>query len=488
MGRTADRREHRQARHRHRADRRRAARRGRGLRPRPAVRARCALHGAYAEEHARHRRPRAQGGAARRSSRSSCPSRRRSAPSSSAGRSRRPSPARCSRINPFDEPNVQQAKDATQRAARRATRRTAGCRLGRADRTLDGGVTLTLSARRATALGDARRRGAPDAARAERLLRAARVPRPRRRARRRAATRCRMAVRDRTRAATMFGYGPRYLHSTGQLHKGGPNTGVFVLITATPREDSRFPASRSRSARWSWRRRSAISRRSTRPAAARCTCTCRRPIPALRDCADAARTVAARRGCRTTGSVERPASAGRSEERTAMQTGIRRTRQDGPEHGDAPRPRRPPGRRATTAAPTRSRSAAAAGASGVASLDALVAALAPPRAVWVMVPAGDAHRVDGRRARRPAVGRRHDHRRRQHQLPRRRAPRARRWRRRASTTSTPARAAASGASGRLLPDGRRRGRRLQAPRADLPDARAARTATCASAITAPATT
>ena len=30
----------------------------------------------------------------------------------------------------------------------------------------------------------------------------------------------------------MFGYGPRYLHSTGQLHKGGPNTGVFVLITA----------------------------------------------------------------------------------------------------------------------------------------------------------------------------------------------------------------------------------------------------------------
>jgi hypothetical protein len=28
------------------------------------------------------------------------------------------------------------------------------------------------------------------------------------------------------------GFGPRYLHSTGQLHKGGPNTGVFVQITA----------------------------------------------------------------------------------------------------------------------------------------------------------------------------------------------------------------------------------------------------------------
>jgi transaldolase / glucose-6-phosphate isomerase len=51
----------------------------------------------------------------------------------------------------------------------------------------------------------------------------------------------RVAVRDRTRAATMFGYGPRYLHSTGQLHKGGPNTGVFLLITATPREDLPIP-------------------------------------------------------------------------------------------------------------------------------------------------------------------------------------------------------------------------------------------------------
>lgn len=51
----------------------------------------------------------------------------------------------------------------------------------------------------------------------------------------------RVAVRDRTRAATMFGYGPRYLHSTGQLHKGGPDTGVFLLITATPREDLPIP-------------------------------------------------------------------------------------------------------------------------------------------------------------------------------------------------------------------------------------------------------
>jgi hypothetical protein len=38
-------------------------------------------------------------------------------------------------------------------------------------------------------------------------------------------------ARDRWHRATTLGYGPRYLHSTGQLHKGGANNGVFVLIT-----------------------------------------------------------------------------------------------------------------------------------------------------------------------------------------------------------------------------------------------------------------
>jgi hypothetical protein len=51
----------------------------------------------------------------------------------------------------------------------------------------------------------------------------------------------RLAVRDRTGAATTVGYGPRYLHSTGQLHKGGPNTGVFVVISATPLIDVAVP-------------------------------------------------------------------------------------------------------------------------------------------------------------------------------------------------------------------------------------------------------
>ena len=42
--------------------------------------------------------------------------------------------------------------------------------------------------------------------------------------------RCRL--RDNLRVATTLGYGPRFLHSTGQFHKGGPNRGVFVQITA----------------------------------------------------------------------------------------------------------------------------------------------------------------------------------------------------------------------------------------------------------------
>lgn len=44
-----------------------------------------------------------------------------------------------------------------------------------------------------------------------------------------------------TRHAVCFELGPRYLHSTGQLHKGGPGTGVFVLVTARDREDMEIP-------------------------------------------------------------------------------------------------------------------------------------------------------------------------------------------------------------------------------------------------------
>jgi transaldolase/glucose-6-phosphate isomerase len=51
----------------------------------------------------------------------------------------------------------------------------------------------------------------------------------------------RTTLRDRTRLATMLGYGPRFLHSTGQLHKGGPNTGLFIQILDEPSGDVAVP-------------------------------------------------------------------------------------------------------------------------------------------------------------------------------------------------------------------------------------------------------
>ncbi len=48
-------------------------------------------------------------------------------------------------------------------------------------------------------------------------------------------------LRDKTLLATTLGYGPRFLHSTGQLHKGGPNTGLFVQFVDEPAEPLPVP-------------------------------------------------------------------------------------------------------------------------------------------------------------------------------------------------------------------------------------------------------
>jgi transaldolase/glucose-6-phosphate isomerase len=48
-------------------------------------------------------------------------------------------------------------------------------------------------------------------------------------------------IRNRKKLATVLGFGPRYLHSTGQAYKGGPNAGVFLEITAQPAEDIGVP-------------------------------------------------------------------------------------------------------------------------------------------------------------------------------------------------------------------------------------------------------
>jgi transaldolase/glucose-6-phosphate isomerase len=48
-------------------------------------------------------------------------------------------------------------------------------------------------------------------------------------------------VRDSKRVATCLGFGPRFLHSTGQAYKGGPNSGVFLQITADDAHDLAVP-------------------------------------------------------------------------------------------------------------------------------------------------------------------------------------------------------------------------------------------------------
>jgi hypothetical protein len=133
-------------------------------------------------------------------------------------------------VNPFDEPNVTEAKVAT--SALLAQARGRGQAARRARRHLRG------ERRRA----HPRAPGVRDAQRLRRVLRLL----PAHAGRDAALTRMRVACRDRSRNATTVGYGPRFLHSTGQLHKGGPNTGVFLQLTADTKDDLPVPARATR--------------------------------------------------------------------------------------------------------------------------------------------------------------------------------------------------------------------------------------------------
>lgn len=146
-------------------------------------------------------------------------------------------------INPFDEPNVSQAKEAT-RTLLSNVERGGGLPVPAPDRVASDGVAYTLSSAARRAFAEAGRKAGPEALLS--LLRpgdyfallAYLGPDP---ALASALQTFRMIVRDRSRAATTCSFGPRYLHSSGQLHKGGPNTGVFVIVSAVPLVDVPIP-------------------------------------------------------------------------------------------------------------------------------------------------------------------------------------------------------------------------------------------------------
>lgn len=147
-------------------------------------------------------------------------------------------------INPFDEPNVQESKDntlAVLRESSRAEHVPDPPPLAAAD-----GLSLYCDAETAEALGGAADGIGPMVARHFRRGRAgdylatmAYFQRSEKHDR--LLTRMRTALRDATRLATTVGYGPRFLHSTGQLHKGGPPTGVFLQLTADDPVDLPIP-------------------------------------------------------------------------------------------------------------------------------------------------------------------------------------------------------------------------------------------------------
>jgi transaldolase / glucose-6-phosphate isomerase len=56
-----------------------------------------------------------------------------------------------------------------------------------------------------------------------------------------AVTELRELLRAKTGCAVTFGYGPRFQHSTGQYHKGGPKTGLFLQLVGADEEDVEIP-------------------------------------------------------------------------------------------------------------------------------------------------------------------------------------------------------------------------------------------------------
>jgi hypothetical protein len=166
-------------------------------------------------------------------------------------------------IDPFDQPNVEEAKNHTRRLLERGDASSAELRqndltgafegsmeaavpgpssvpiLAREDPiTLLGDTALQLTHGDGTAVDELRRHLARLKPSGYMALQAYIAATP---ARDEALARIRLLLRDATKHATTLGYGPRFLHSTGQLHKGGPPTGWFLQLTADHPDDRPIP-------------------------------------------------------------------------------------------------------------------------------------------------------------------------------------------------------------------------------------------------------
>lgn len=150
-------------------------------------------------------------------------------------------------VDPFDEPNVTEAKETTKAMLARVV--AEGRLPSRQSVAITGGIEVEVPralaeavAPRVNARGDASAWASAlvSTARAgdyfATLAYLHRTPQ-----RHEALERLRLAVRNAARIATTLGYGPRFLHSTGQLHKGGPNTGIFLQLTCDEGEDAPIP-------------------------------------------------------------------------------------------------------------------------------------------------------------------------------------------------------------------------------------------------------
>jgi RpiB/LacA/LacB family sugar-phosphate isomerase len=141
-------------------------------------------------------------------------------------------------VNPFDEPDVARGKEQT------STLLTEWKRSRRlpewpSDVEEDGLVLMTKSNKKPTSVSKGLAAHLAQAVPGDYLaLQAYLTPTPEAW---RILQEIRVALRDRLRIATTVGWGPRYLHSTGQLHKGGPTSGLFIQITGDDREDVAIP-------------------------------------------------------------------------------------------------------------------------------------------------------------------------------------------------------------------------------------------------------